>query len=134
MLGQIASEVERWCVGEETTTLDAVRYLVADWMVMRGTLDKINIEKRYSDGPVAPRGVTEKDVIEQLKLRPILEKIVTRNYIAAQDPVGSDGAQQYGGRWVIPVHGCDALTSLIDDVECDVRRSVNRSFGKQVIV
>jgi len=49
MLSQIAGEVEEWCCSEECTTLDAVRLLKAEWMRLRGEMDKIMIERKYFD-------------------------------------------------------------------------------------
>ena len=46
MLGQIASEVEHWCISDQATTLDAVQYLKADWMRLKGMVEMSNIEKR----------------------------------------------------------------------------------------
>jgi hypothetical protein len=48
MLGQIASEVEQWCINDQATTLDAVKYLKADWMRLKGIVEMNAIEKRLS--------------------------------------------------------------------------------------
>lgn len=49
MLGQIANEVTAWCCTEECTTLDAVRLLKADFMILSGTLQRMEIERRQNE-------------------------------------------------------------------------------------
>lgn len=49
MLGQIASEVEQWCISDKATTLDAVQYLKADWMRLKGIVELKKIEERIAD-------------------------------------------------------------------------------------
>ena len=50
MLGQIASEVEEYCISDECSTLDAVRILKAEYDVMKNQkiLEEIN-EKYYKE-------------------------------------------------------------------------------------
>ena len=48
MLGQIANEVEHWCINDQATALDAVQYLKADWMRLKGMVEMNNIEKRLT--------------------------------------------------------------------------------------
>lgn len=47
MLGQIAAEVEEWCISEECTTLDAVRLALADLRKWRGIAERFELERKY---------------------------------------------------------------------------------------
>ena len=47
MLGQIASEVEDFCIHEECSTLDAVRILKAEHAILKAEKDLREIEAKY---------------------------------------------------------------------------------------
>jgi len=60
--------------------------------------------------------IAEKDI------KNIIDTLVSSHYEHIEAPLNVDGEQFYNGSWWAPIDGCDTLQSMMEDLECILKR------------